>query len=70
MTRCPFLLAHIVNRPAQLPNRIIDRRGGITRPPKGTVTLIEKCSGAVGFDAVATEHRWVVHISGGSVGRR
>ena len=35
----------------------------------GTVTLIEKCSGAVGFEAVATEHRWVVHISGGSVGR-
>jgi hypothetical protein len=37
--------------------------------PVGTVTLIEKCSGAVGFEAVATEHRWVVHISGGSVGR-
>jgi hypothetical protein len=36
---------------------------------EGIVTLIEKCSGAVGFDAVATEHRWVVHISGGSVGR-
>ena len=36
---------------------------------RGTVTLIEKCSGAVGFEAVATEHRWVVHISGGSVGR-
>src|ERR1700756_2523295 len=36
---------------------------------KGTVTLIEKCSGAVGFEAVATEHRWIVHISGGSVGR-
>jgi len=35
----------------------------------GTVTLIEKCSGAVGFEAVATEHLWVVHISGGSVGR-
>src|ERR1700733_7477777 len=35
----------------------------------GTVTLIEKCSGAVGFEAVATDHRWVVHISGGSVGR-
>ena len=35
----------------------------------GTVTLIEKCSGAVEFEAVATEHRWVVHISGGSVGR-
>src|SRR3984885_9340001 len=33
----------------------------------GTLTLIEKCSGAVGFEAVATEHRWVVHISGGSV---
>ena len=31
--------------------------------------MIEKCSGAVGFEAVATEHRWVVHISGGSVGR-
>ena len=30
---------------------------------------IEKCSGAVGFEAVATEHHWVVHISGGSVGR-
>jgi hypothetical protein len=36
---------------------------------EGTVTLIEKCSGAVGFEAVATEHHWVVHISGGSVGR-
>ena len=36
---------------------------------QGTVTLIEKFSGAVGFEAVATEHRWVVHISGGSVGR-
>jgi hypothetical protein len=35
----------------------------------GTVTLIEKCSGAVGFEAVATEHVWVVHISGDSVGR-
>ena len=35
----------------------------------GTVTLIEKCSGAVEFEAVATEHRWVVHISGGSLGR-
>ena len=35
----------------------------------GTVTLIEKCSGAVGFEAFATEHRWVIHISGGSVGR-
>ena len=38
-------------------------------PAAGTVTLIEKCSGAVGIEAVATEHRWVVHISGGSVGR-
>src|SRR6201997_1978020 len=38
-------------------------------PSDGTVMLIEKCSGAVGFEAVATEHRWVVHISGGSVGR-
>src|ERR1700677_4780129 len=37
-------------------------------PRQGTVTLIEKCSGAVGFEAVATDHRWVVHISGGSVG--
>ena len=36
---------------------------------QGTGTLIEKCSGAVGFEAVATEHRWVVHISGGSLGR-
>src|SRR5882762_5489633 len=36
---------------------------------EGTVTLIEKCSGAVEFEAVATEHRWVIHISGGSVGR-
>ena len=35
----------------------------------GTVTLIEKCSGAVGFEALVTERRWVVHISGGSVGR-
>ena len=35
----------------------------------GTVALIEKCSGAVEFEAVATEHRWVVHISGGNVGR-
>src|SRR5262245_59771829 len=35
----------------------------------GTVTLIEKCSGAVEFEEVATEHRWVVRISGGSVGR-
>ena len=34
---------------------------------QGTVTLIEKCSGAVGFEAVATEHRWVVHILGGTV---
>ena len=40
-----------------------------TTPHNGTVTLIEKCSGAVGFEAVAMEHRWVVHISGGSVGR-
>ena len=40
-----------------------------TRASWGTVTLIEKCSGAVEFEAVATEHRWVVHISGGSVGR-
>ena len=39
------------------------------RALQGTVTLIEKCSGAVEFEAVATEHRWVVHISGGSVGR-
>ena len=31
--------------------------------------MIGKCSGAVGFEAVATGHRWVVHISGGSVGR-
>ena len=36
---------------------------------EGTVTLIEKCSGALEFEAVATEHRWVVHISGGNVGR-
>src|SRR5271163_3404685 len=34
----------------------------------GTVTLIETCSGAVGFGAVAMEQPWVVHISGGSVG--
>jgi hypothetical protein len=47
-------------------HRSNDRRGGLTA---GTVTLIEKCSGAVGFEAVATEHLWVVHISGGSVGR-
>src|SRR4029077_17400002 len=38
-------------------------------PRGGTVTLIEKSSGALEFEAVATEHRWVVHISGGSVGR-
>src|SRR5215468_7658030 len=38
-------------------------------PSDGTVTLIEKCSGAVEFETVATEHRWVVHISGGSIGR-
>ena len=31
--------------------------------------MIEKSRGAVGFDAVATEHRWVVYISGDSVGR-
>ena len=31
--------------------------------------VIEKCSAAVSVEAVATEHRWVVHISGGSVGR-
>src|ERR1700758_3182732 len=42
---------------------------GAEPPAYGTVTLIEKCSGAVGSEAVATEHRWVVHISGGSVGR-
>jgi hypothetical protein len=42
---------------------------GLSRPMEGTVTLIEKCNGAVGFGAVAMEHRWVVHISGGSVGR-
>jgi hypothetical protein len=35
----------------------------------GTVTLIEKCRGAVECEAVATEHRWVVHISGDSVER-
>src|SRR5262245_28680355 len=35
----------------------------------GTVTLIEKCSGTVEFEAVATQRHWVVHISGGSVGR-
>jgi hypothetical protein len=29
-----------------------------SRALSGTVTLIEKCSGAVGFEAVATEHRW------------
>jgi hypothetical protein len=40
-----------------------------TQRHRGTVTLIEKCSGAVEFEAVATEHRWIVHISGGSVGR-
>ena len=38
-------------------------------PQEGTVTLIEKCSGAVEFEAVATEHRSIVHISGGNVGR-
>jgi hypothetical protein len=36
-------------------------------PIVGTVTLIEKCSGAVGFEAVATDQRRVVDISGGSV---
>ncbi len=41
----------------------------IRHPWAGTVTLIEKCSGAVGCGAVAAEHRWVVHISGGSIGR-
>jgi ubiquinone/menaquinone biosynthesis C-methylase UbiE len=35
----------------------------------GTVTLIEKCSSAVGFGAVAMKQRWVVHISDGSVER-
>jgi len=47
------------------------RKAGVVphRPHSGTVTLIETCSGAVEFEAVATEHRWVVHISGGSVGR-
>jgi nucleotide-binding universal stress UspA family protein len=42
---------------------------GLVTGAHGTVTLIEKYSGAIGFEAVATEHRWVVHISGGSVGR-
>ena len=36
---------------------------------EGTVMLIEKCSSAVGFGAVAMKQRWVVHISGGSVER-
>jgi hypothetical protein len=34
---------------------------------KGTVTLIEMCSGADGFVAAALDQRWFVDISGGSV---
>jgi len=36
-------------------------------PLKGTVTLIEMCSGAVSFRAVAMDQRGVVEISGGSI---
>jgi hypothetical protein len=46
-----------------------EHNAAATHGPEGTVTLFEKCCGAVGFGAVATEHRWVVHISGGSVER-
>jgi len=35
----------------------------------GTVTLIEKCNGAIGFGAAAMKQPWVVHISGGSIER-
>ena len=38
------------------------------RVGKGTVMLIEMCSGAVGFGAIA-DQCWVVGISGGSVER-
>ena len=31
----------------------------LERRRRGTVTLIGKCSGAVGFGAVAMEHRWM-----------
>jgi hypothetical protein len=31
---------------------------------KGTVTLVEKWSGTVGFGAAAMKHRSVVHLSG------
>ena len=34
------------------------RLEGAATALEGTVTLIEKCSGAVGFEAVATDHRW------------
>ena len=58
---------------SELRKRKSDCVTAVDQPPGrlaelGTVTLIEKCSGAVGFEAVATDHRWVVHISGGSVG--
>ena len=39
----------------------------VRRLPEGTVTLIEMCSGAVSFRAVAMDQRRVVGISGGSV---
>jgi len=42
------------------------------RPPRttdGTVTLIEICSGAVDYGAIAMDQRWGVGISGGSVER-
>src|SRR6185312_15227943 len=36
----------------------------IGMPPKGTVTLVEKWSGTVGFGAAAMKQRSVVHLSG------
>jgi len=44
--------------------QVLDAIGG-----QGTVTLIEMCSGAVNFRAVAMDQRGVVGISGGSVYR-
>jgi len=44
-------------------------RAAVQRTQHGTVTLIEMCSGAVSFRAVAMDQLWVVEISGGSIYR-
>ena len=65
VVRVPIKLMAQVRRSARTRGKSdpIDARA-VLRYPDGTVTLVEKWSGTVGFGAAAMKQRSVVHLSG------